>query len=310
MSLTADGFDRRTLPEVKTDLDADLTSALGPVNTNPDAVLGQISGIIAEAIATIEEIAQDTYDAMYPNSAEGTSLDGAVQFVGMARIEASPTVVTAAVYGAEGEVIPVSQLVVASGVSFTSTSDIVVSRANSLDVEIEVATLTNSTAYQVLAGGSSFTYTSDSSATEGEIVAGLAALIDADDFFVATSEGETLRIYAADGVSPFAVTVDAKLSITRRGSPIVFSANEDGAVSVPIGAFTSTDSGYELYNVCRVCEYKHGGIDQAGTKCQPCHVAPIFPAVCVHGKPAEYLTLPLPKWAVRTERRGSGVKLI
>ena len=42
MSLTENGFERPRLPEIKTTYDGLFTDALGPLNTNPDAVIGQI----------------------------------------------------------------------------------------------------------------------------------------------------------------------------------------------------------------------------------------------------------------------------
>lgn len=248
MSLTAEGFSRQTLPEIKTDLDAEFINALGPVNTNPDSVTGQVIGIVAEAVDSIQSIMQDVYDAMYPRSAEGVSLDGAVSYVGLTRLDASPTIVTAAAYGNEGDVVLANALATVAGTNFFSTSDVVISRANALDVSIQVGTVTNSASYQILAAGTSVTYTSDASATADEIVAGLGALLDTDVFTVSTTP-DTLRFYAADGVSPFAVTVDAKLNITRRGSPVVFVAETNGAVVVPVGAMTTTDAGQELFNL-------------------------------------------------------------
>lgn len=248
MSLTEDGFQRPTLPEIKSELDTDFVDALGPVNTNPDSVTGQIIGIVAEAVDSIQSIMQDVYDAMYPYSAEGTSLDGAVSFVGLERLDASPTIVTAAAYEDEGTLVAAGAITAFNGVSFVSTSDVVVSRANALDVTIEVGTVQNAASYQILAAGTSVTYTSSASASEAEIIAGLAALLDTDVFTVEYNS-ETLRFYSADGVSPFALTVDSKLNIIRRGSPVVFVAQENGAIVVPAGGITSTDSGIELYNL-------------------------------------------------------------
>jgi len=248
MALTEEGFSRPTLPEIKADLDTDFTNALGPVNTNPDAVAGQVIGIVAEAVDSIQSLMQDVYDAMYPRSAEGTSLDGAVSFVGLSRLDASPTIVTAAAYGNDGDVVLANALATANGTNFFSSSDVVISRANALDVSIQVGTVTNSASYQILAAGTSVTYVSDASATAAEIVAGLGALLDTDVFTVIVS-GDTLRFYSADGVSPFAVTVDAKLTITRRGSPVVFVADTNGAIVVPVGAMTTTSAGQELYNL-------------------------------------------------------------
>lgn len=251
LGLTTEGFSRDRLADIKTEYDALVTDALGPVNTNADSVIGQMEGIWAEGIENIQEALQDTYDSMYPSTAEGTSLDGAVEFVGLSRIAASATVVTACAYGTEGTVVPVGSIA-HSDVTYTSTSDVTISRANALDVTIEVATVANSSSYNVYAGGASSTYVSSAAATKTEICAGLAAAIVSDDL-LAVSDGETLRITAADGESPFALTIDAKLTITKRGSPVVFVCDTNGATVCPVGALINIDSPLEgwdeLYNL-------------------------------------------------------------
>lgn len=251
LGLTATGFSRDRLADIKTEYDGLVTDALGPVNTNADSVIGQLEGIWAEGVDNVQESLQDTYDSMYPSSAEGTSLDGAVEFVGLSRIAASATVVTAAAYGTEGTVVPVGSICHAD-ITYTSTSDVVISRANALDVEIEVNTVSNSTAYNIYAGGESSTYTSDSSATAEEIIAGIAAAASSSAL-LAVATGSTLRLTAADGESPFALTVDSKLTITKRGSPVVFVASVTGAKACPIGALASIDTpidGWdEVYNL-------------------------------------------------------------
>ena len=251
LGLTAEGFSRDRLSDIKSEYDALVTDALGPVNVQPDSVIGQLEGIWAEGVDNIQEALQDTYDSMYPSTAEGTSLDGAVEFVGLSRIPASATVVTACAYGVEGTVVPAGSIA-HSDVTYTSTSDVTISRANALDVTIEVNTVANSTAYNVYAGGASSTYVSSAEATKTEICAGLALAIASDDL-LAVATGETLRITAADGESPFALTIDAKLTITKRGSPVVFVCDTVGATVCPIGALINIDSpldGWdELYNL-------------------------------------------------------------
>lgn len=251
MSLTSTGFSRPTLVEIKTNLDAAFTDALGPVNTNADSVIGEIIGIIAESIDNNYQALQDAYDAMYPATAENTSLDGAVSFIGLTRIDPSATTVTAACYGTEGTLIPSGSVVQTDSFEFTATSDVVISRASALDVEIEVATLANSSSYQIVAGGESFTFVSDSIATKTEIINGLAALMSGS--FTVSTSGETLRFYSQDGVTPFALTVDEKLTITKRSSPVVFVCEETGANVVPAGALTSIVSAIngwnEVYNL-------------------------------------------------------------
>lgn len=240
-SLTVEGFSRDRLNEIKIKQDTLVTDALGAVNTNADSVIGQLNGIWAEGIDNVNEVIEDTYNSMYPSAAEGTSLDGAVSFVGLTRIPATETIVTGAAYGAEGTVILAGSFARADR-TYKSTSDVTISRANALDVTIEVSTLTNSTAYNIFAGGLSFTFTSDASATNLEIAIGLVALINASDILIAELVGETFRIYSADLETPFAITVDAKLTITSRASPVVFACTEKGAFECPVNALVSIDS--------------------------------------------------------------------
>jgi len=241
MPLNTTGFERERLADIKTDYDQRFTDALGPVNTSPDAVVGQMIGIFAAALDEIQETLQDTYDAMYPYSAEGTSLDGAVAFVGLTRLGSTPTTVTACVYGAESTLLPSGVLTRSGTKQYATTSDVVISRANALDVEIEVTTVINATSYQIIAGGVLAAYTSDASATANEIAAGLAAAFDADNF-TAVATGSKLRVYSADQMSDFPLTLDANLTITKLGSPAVFTSIELGANVLPAGALTIIDS--------------------------------------------------------------------
>jgi uncharacterized phage protein gp47/JayE len=246
MSLTPEGFVRLRLAQIKADYDARFTTALGPINTKPDAVVGQIIGIFSEALDNAFEMLQDNYDAMYPYSAEGTALDGAVSFVGLERLAATQTVVTGVAYGAEGTLIPAGSGARANGI-FRSTSDVIISRSAALDIEFEVVTLAANSAYQIILGGNSYAYTTDASPTKSEIILGLLGLID-PALFGASSLNEKLRVFSIDSIAPFTVTLDSKLRITKRGSPIVFVAEETGANPVPVGALniiTSPVAGWD-----------------------------------------------------------------
>jgi len=241
MPLNTTGFERPRLTEIKADYDQRFADALGPVNTSPDAVIGQIIGIFSAALDDAYETLQDNYDSMYPYSAEGTSLDGAVSFVGLERLGSTSTTVTACVYGAESTLLPMGVMTRAGSVQYATTADTVISRANALDVEIEVGTVVNSVAYQIIAGGVLAQYISDASATAEEIINGLAAAFNPLNF-TATVTGSTLRLHSFDKVSDFPLTLDANLTITKLGSPAVFTAIELGASALPSGALTAIDS--------------------------------------------------------------------
>ena len=242
MTLTATGFERPRLTDIKADLDARVTAVLGPVNTSPDSVTGQILGIVAASLDDVWEAAQATYDSMYPATAEGVSLDGAVSFVGLERQTAAPTTAVAMCYGAESTFVPAGSLARSvGGVQFVTDYDLIISRANAGDVEITVNTVENAGNYQIIAGGVSVTYTSDASATAAEIINGLAALFDAGTF-LATVDGTTLRLRNVNLESAFSLTVGSKLTISRLGSPVAFTAAEMGATVLPIGALNYVDT--------------------------------------------------------------------
>lgn len=242
MSLGLEGFERPRLPDIKADYDQRFTDALGPVNTNPDAVVGQIIGIFAAALDDAYETLQNTYDSMYPFSAEGTSLDGAVSFVGLERLAATNTEVVAMCYGTESTLIPAGSLARSiDNKQYVSTSDTVISRSSSGDVLIEVNSVQNLTGYQVIVNGVSVVYNSDASATNIEIAAGLVPLFDAN-VILATASNGVLRLRAADQFSDFTLTIDTKLTITKLGTPVVFGALDLGAHVLPANSLTTIDT--------------------------------------------------------------------
>lgn len=253
MSLTEQGFDRPRLNEIKADYDQRFTDALGPINTSADAVAGQIIGIFSAALDDAWEALQNTYDAMYPATAEGTSLDGVVALVGLERLGATPTTVIAMCYGTQATVIPAGALARAlDNRQYVTTAATTISNTSAGDVEITVTTVTDFANYQVIAGGTSVVYTADADAIDSEIAAGLAALFD-PLVFLATSEQGVLRIRSVDQYSDFTVTCDSKLTISKIGTPVTFTALEMGEYVLPVGALNVIDSSVlgwtEVYNL-------------------------------------------------------------
>jgi uncharacterized phage protein gp47/JayE len=243
MTVTTQGFVRPRLNDIKADYDQRFKDALGAVNTAPDAVIGQLIGIFSAALDDAYESLQNCYDSMYPFSAEGAALDGAVAFIGLTRLSAAPTTVTAMLYGSEGTFIPSGVLARATdNRQYSTTTEGVISRANAGDVEITVSTVTNSANYQIIAGGISVVYTADSSATGPEIASGLAALFDTEEFN-AVATGNKIRIRRIDSISAFPLTVDSKLTISLLGSPFLFTCLDLGAYPLPANTLARIDSG-------------------------------------------------------------------
>lgn len=241
MTLSAQGFVRARLSEIKADYDQRFKDALGAVNTNADSVTGQIIGIFSAALDDVNETLQNVYDSMYPNTAEGAALDGAVSFVGLERIGAAPTVVTAMAYGTESTLIPTGSLArTLANAQFITTADTLISRANAGDVDIIVNTVANSTVYQIIAGGVSVSYTSDSNATESEILNGLKNLFSSD--YSAVVSGSKLTLRKSDLASSFTLTLSSNLTIDKLGSPVSFTSVDLGAIDCSANTLTRIDT--------------------------------------------------------------------
>jgi len=239
MSLTSTGLERPRLAELKADLDQSITDVLGPVNVAPDAVLGQVDGINAEALDNVWEAVQDNYDSMYPSSAEGVSLDRAVSFLGLVRIPAAPVVVTAAVYGAEGTVIPVNALAHAD-VQYFNTSQVTITKARVIDAVVGVAAAFDAVTYTVTLNGTPYSYLSGAGATKTSIALGLKAAIGAA--YTTSVTDDKLRISALDGETPFPILVTDNLTLDSIGSPAIFVSVVSGARGLPVGALSNVDT--------------------------------------------------------------------
>ncbi|WP_347253233.1 hypothetical protein [Leminorella grimontii] len=253
MALTKEGYAVKRLAELKKEYDRLLINRFGPINTQPDSVIGQLEGIWAEALANIYEQAQDTYHAMYPFSAEGVSLDGAVSYVGITRFAATATWTIAAVYGRESTLLK-SGAQASDGVQrYQSVLDAVISRANAIDTLIDM-TVQNGADYVLNVNGTLISYVSGPNATLEEIATGLGEQLNPEAIRYEVKD-KSFRVFAADGVTPFALSVGERMQFSRIGSPARFVAMNEGRKVLPQGALreiVTPRSGWD--EVCNLIE--------------------------------------------------------
>lgn len=239
MALTSTGLTRPRLDELKTTLDNDLTAAFGPINTNPDSVLGQLNGIHAAALDDLYELAEDVYNSMYPSSAEGISLDRAVSLIGLVRIPAAPVVVTASVYGTQGTIVPANALAHAD-TQYFNTSRVTITRFNAIEVWLSVPSVVGNVTYNVVINGVVYPFVAGTNPTALAILTGLRTSIGSA--YTTEIIGDKLRIMAADGETPFTLGNADNMRLDRVGSPAVFVSTSSGARSLPAGALQYIDT--------------------------------------------------------------------
>lgn len=232
--VTEEGFVLKRLPDIMTALEASLRAALGDMNFNADSVMGQIDGVFSKASADVWEAIQATYNAGYPSTATGISLDHAVELTGVHRLDATATEVLLWLTGNDGTTVPQgSQVrVTETGAVFELVENVVISKTTALRAVIAFNTTTTNT-YEVRVNQDAATVVY----TTGNLFALLAAAINALDHPVtATVVDSTIVLTADDSETVFNVFTNSLMAIAS----VVTPATAESTVTGPVLALAET----------------------------------------------------------------------
>ena len=139
--LTLDGFKKKRLADIKSEIESDLRDSLGEnISLIPQSVLGQIVGIVSEREALEWEAMEQIYFSFYPLMASGRNLDDLVAINGISRLEATKSYGYVQLYGTDETVVPAGTILseTSYGNKFEIEYDTVingVTNANVLSVE-------------------------------------------------------------------------------------------------------------------------------------------------------------------------------
>ena len=119
LGLTPEGYNRKRLVDIKTDIEAALKLVFGDdIDLDPESRFGQFVGIMSEGFADDNEKQADVYTSQYPSSASGNSLSDVVTLNGIDRQEAVKSTVTLTLTGVEG-----TPILAGSEASVTTTGE-------------------------------------------------------------------------------------------------------------------------------------------------------------------------------------------
>lgn len=218
--VTIQGFNRKRLPEQLQEIFSNIRSEFGEdTELTPDTVLGILSSNQAERFATIWELAESIYGAMYPMSATGANLDRAVSFTGVKRLPAEPSAVDVVWYGREGTVIPEYTAVrnVHSQVEYYSVGNLTLNRSRAYDVEIHFnkSKIAVGEVVQVMINGVQYRYQTDRSSVQYAIEQ-IGNQLKAVPFLQVSTDKNSLKIRAMT-VASFSVNLSNNLSFWKLG---------------------------------------------------------------------------------------------
>lgn len=148
--LTAEGFKRKRLADIKEEIEAVLKLIWGDnIDLDPQSNFGQFVGIVSERAAGAWERDEDVYNSQYPSTSSGNSLSNVVMYNGIERQESTQSTVTVTVTGTDGTVIPIGSIVSVASTNeqFITNNEITISGSTTVG-----ATAVNSGAILALAG--------------------------------------------------------------------------------------------------------------------------------------------------------------
>lgn len=252
--LTNTGFTRKSLAEIKTDVEARLIAIYGPINTDPDSVFGQIIGVLSEAISEVWEAAEASYYAMYPSSAEGFSLDNVVDLVGVRRLEATKSTVTAIIEGTEGTVVPAGTQFRQQTTNELFESDVAVTITKGLagtseplgKAVISVNTLpgVGGDTYTIDLNGTSINYFGPEGQTILDVLNGIAGEFVGEDWDAVVDATEEIVTITPndDDKTPFSIDVSSNIDLDEIWADVALSALETGEIEVPVNSIINIET--------------------------------------------------------------------
>lgn len=241
--VTPEGFVRKRLPEIKAELEKELSDALGvPINNLANSVFGQIIGVFSAREAILWEVAEQVYYAMYPHTATGTSLTNSVAFSGVKPLSAEKTRLIVTCYGLNNTTIPLGSRTrsdVDQSITLSSVASGKISMQNASYIDLALLSVAAGERYWIAFGTQIYSYTAVAGDDKTSILVTLAAQIDSLVIDGAVSvSNEHLTIERKDQSSGYIITSSGNIQIVEVGSPLTFECDVYGLITPAIGTIT------------------------------------------------------------------------
>lgn len=235
--LTRDGFRRKRLPEILSDINRRVSDRLGvEIETGSNSLFGQLHGVFAYEIADLWEQAENTYNAMYPNTATGVSLSNAAGLAGISAISGTQSQLLATCYGTDGTVIPYGAQITSSAENGSHWECIATNAAISKNKACYAAysinsTIQDGTVYTIKINEVTASYTAVSGDTASKV---LSTLMKSFSDMPYSMDNGILSIRTTAKGETFATDAQ-NVTISSIGTPIKFRCVTVGAVNPDIG---------------------------------------------------------------------------
>lgn len=269
--LTPNGPNPKRLDVILEEMHAKLTEKTG-VNTrqNPESLLNHLLTNVADAIAELWEYGTDIYYSQYPMSAEGSSLDNAMQFGGITRGMPEKSYYSILCTGVDGTTIPAGTLIATDtnpSIELTNSSEALITRSSFNKAVVVVASDKSSSAMSVVINGNMFS---------ADTLENLAYAI-IDENFAASYEDGKLLLSANDETSNNSLILSENLTTETVSTVVNFGTEEYGDIVIPYGVITKiVKSVAGLREITNVGSYVAGRLAETDAEFRKSYVEKIF----------------------------------
>ncbi len=234
--VTEKGFSIKRLDEILEELHTDLSEGFG-FNTRMDSqsflnvLIMTFGGLISE----LWEVAQDSYYAKYPSTAEGVSLDNAVQYGGIRRSPNKYSYYTLHCTGDDGTTVRQGATVATNTApqrKLVAVNEFEITRDSFNRASVRVAAPAAGEIYSLSINGVQFSYTSISD-DELQIIQGLCAVLNPDGYKVRVNKND--------------ITLEIEDEIVSRSGVLVLSDNLTTASVTVLADFATMDYGKLIF---------------------------------------------------------------
>ena len=244
--VTNSGFILKRLENIASDMRTNAQNQLPGIDTSVDAVPGTMIDVVADAAAEQWQLAQQTYNARFPSTAQGNQLDFIGQITAILRLDPRKSSIKLGYEGVNGTFIPSSNQIksdagdIYESLMITQLDDTITNR-----VEIEIITVLNNHLYTIFIDSNSVDYLSSGSATIEEITTGIISAVNivtslllVNASVIDASLG-TFNITSNDGEFAFEVGLNSDFQLNKFWTPIKIQAQVVGPLEALAGTITT-----------------------------------------------------------------------
>lgn len=240
--VTPTGFVRKPFEASQTSFETKWKDGFGQdQDLSEDSPNSVIIGLMTEATDGLWQVAEDAWNSLNRNSAEGVPLENAVALVGIDPKDESPSTANVSFRGDNVTTIPAGTQLKQQNTElvFETLEDFVIQQSDCNWIQMQVNTVSNSTAYRLYIDGDVYSYISDGSATFDEIVLGLKNVVEtaAIGLTINNDGSGLMTIEATDKNSSYNISGSSLLDVVKVQTVfgvqcIVTGANEVAAESI------------------------------------------------------------------------------